>query len=768
MSEHYYEMKLRQAEDYFQSLQAQATSSHFVDALIDDLQQYEKSKQNIWVNLDKSASQLGPSLLTQLARAGMLDHYLFRSVSYIYLRDLGRDVTTPVMQKRIAEITKSVKGYLKKKQQRLSFDLAELYRLAQQESLETVFFWVTDKLSNISTLMPEGMDPAEAKRKLIKIIAGVVIHEIEELKDETSLHIRQQRLDHAVRIGYYYGLTYPFIDDLLDAAILSPQEKQNFSFFIRQTLLTGEVVPLEAQDWQEQNRDLIQAVHDELAEAFTFLKNNQPVERVQDFLDNAYLFFQSQEIDRNKCLDDPSYTNHQLYVPVILKSASSRLIVRSFQSYSEDKQVEDNLFYYGIYNQLSDDLTDLQQDLALQSVTPYTYFLTYADEQAEIRNPFLMYWSVIYSFIHTVHQGKSEIRNLILDRVINGLQRLQDRLGKERYQAIMQQISFDARFDQVLNQVVQKTKNVAFFDKLMRDQLLDTLRKKKQAKEHFLSIMKDTKWQIDRYLRLDSPENDLEKAVNYSLEGNAKRVRPIMTWVMAKEGFGLSEAFILPLVKSVEYMHTASLIFDDLPSQDNAPTRRGRLTLHEKYNHALAELTALWMTQNAVEEQASMKEADPTLVLQLIAYSTRTTQRMCQGQLVDLEAKGKILQLAELKELSVYKTSLGFEAALMMPLIMADAPEEMKQAATQFAYHAGIVFQIKDDLLDVEGESTALGKQAGLDRLNQSATFVSILGIEAAKKEMWEHYQEAVLCLKQLPSLSFFQQLLDFILFRKH
>ncbi|GAB2534764.1 polyprenyl synthetase family protein [Gracilibacillus alcaliphilus] len=735
---------------------------------MEDLQQYYHAKKGKWVDAEKWGQQSNHFFLTQLAKAGQLDSYLFRSVSYIYFRDLGRNITSPALQKRITDITKDIKQYLNSNQQQVSFDMAELYRIAEKESLEPVFFWLIDKLKWISAMLPEGLDKKEAKRKLIKIIAGVIIHEIEELKEQASPSVRRERLDQAVRIGYYYGLTYPLIDDLLDADLLTEHEKRVFASFIRQTLLTGKVSSIKQTDWQEANQSFMAAVHQELAEAFTYLKENQSIERQQDFLENAYLFFEGQEQDRQKRLDQADYTNEQLYLPVILKSASSRLIVRSFRSFSEDDRVEENMFHYGIYNQLADDLADLTEDLANHNVTPYTYFVTYHPQQPELINPFAMYWSVIYYFIHTMYPEKAEIREIILDRAVNGLKRLRVRLGKERYQSFMQQFSIDEKFDQTLEKFVKRTKNVAFFDKWMRDQMLETLGQNEQSKQQFLAKMQTTKVHIEGYLSIESMENTLEQAAGYSLAGSAKRLRPIMTWIMAKEGFGLSEQMILPLVKSVEYMHTASLIFDDLPSQDNALIRRGKQTLHAKYNPAVAELTGLWMTQKAVEEQALIKHQNPSLVLELIAYSTRITQEMCKGQWMDLEAKAKQLSLEELRKLSVYKTSLGFEASLMMPLILAGASADKKQAIKRLAYHAGIAFQIKDDLLDLEGDTEQLGKPAGLDQHNQSATFVTMLGVEGARREMWQDYLVARDCLAFLPPIPFFRQLLDYLLFRDH
>ena len=217
-------------------------------------------------------------------------------------------------------------------------------------------------------------------------------------------------------------------------------------------------------------------------------------------------------------------------------------------------------------------------------------------------------------------------------------------------------------------------------------------------------------------------------AANYSLEGDGKRLRPIITWFMGVNEYGIKEEAIYPLLRSLEYMHTASLIFDDLPSQDNAPIRRGRPTLHQVQNIAVAELTGLFLTQKAIEEQTSLEGFDSKTVLSLIQYSTHITEDMCMGQAMDLDSKGKTLTLEQLNTMSFYKTGLAFEASLIMPAILAHASEAEMNALKKYARHSGIAFQIKDDLLDVEGDQVLLGKSIGTDSKNNNSTFVSILG----------------------------------------
>ena len=238
---------------------------------------------------------------------------------------------------------------------------------------------------------------------------------------------------------------------------------------------------------------------------------------------------------------------------------------------------------------------------------------------------------------------------------------------------------------------------------------------------------------------------------------------------MGVHEYGLKESAILPLLRSLEYMHTASLIFDDLPSQDNASIRRGRPTLHEVYNTATAELTGLFLTQKAVEEQASLDGFDSKTVLKLIQYTAQKTADMCKGQAMDLHSKGEQLTLEQLNTMCFYKTGIAFEASLIMPAILAHAREQEIEALKRFAYHAGIAFQIKDDLLDVEGNQSTLGKPIGKDAENNQSTFVTILGADGAKKAMWEHYCHAMEVLQEVPrNTTFLKHLMNYMVNRDH
>jgi len=776
-----YRMAEQKAARYFASLYEQVMEKTYVSALTEDIQLWKRKHihRRSWLSFlsqgKRTSDDRGYQRHIQwLNQTGKLDDYLDRSVSYFYMRDLGKEMDSPETQARIQSVATDIKQRLihSTGDQPEFISLEGLYRWAQKEGIESAIIWVIGKLKNVSDHIPEQLNPEHAQRKLIKIIIGVVLHAIEELDDDRSPAERAKRLDEAIRLGYSYGLTYPFIDDLLDAQVLTDQEKAQYSHNIRVALLTGSVPQL--SEWNGTNKAMIQFVYAELEEAFEYIKSHQRTETQHLFFEQTYVFFHSQELDRAKVLSHTTYTNEELYIPVIIKSASSRLIARSVLSAPEDEGFENRTFFYGIYNQLADDFADMFDDMRDGTVTPYTYYLTYHDQRSDLINPFELYWTVISHLIHKVYHSDRKAREVILDRAINGLKRCKARIGTEKYNSIMEIFACGSpAFKRLVQHMVRHASDVEFLDKLLRDQLVTILKNNRKEKEDFLETVKTARHQINNNLRIAKPDGmppmkeTLIDAANYSLEGDGKRLRPILTWVMSVHDYGLHAQAILPLLRSLEYMHTASLIFDDLPSQDNASTRRGRPTLHQVHNSATAEITGLLLMQKAIQEQASLESFDAKTVLALMRYSAQKTEDLCMGQMMDLNSKGETLTLEQLNSICFYKTGIAFEAALVMPAILAQINEQEIDILKKFAYHAGIAFQIKDDLLDLLGDVQLLGKPVGKDVENNSSTFVTILGQEGATKQMWEHYCLAMEVLRQRPRYSaFLKHLLNYMVHR--
>lgn len=779
-----YRMAEQRADHYFKSLEEQVMQKNYVPILIKDIQAWKHNHINhsfLWhfINRNKKSYSKGyKDYIKWLDYTGKLDNYLERSISYIFMRDLGKMLSSPDTQTEVRRVVDSLKDNLthstgteiENKAETIS--ITKLYRKAQEEGIELTLIWLMNKLKIVSSNIPSEMDSDQAQRKLIKIIAGVVMHEVEAMSADICPKERMRKLEEAIRLGYSYGLTYPFIDDILDAKILSNKEKERYSDLIRTTLITGEVPEL--GEWAGNNAALISYIHSELQEAFEYIKSHQRPETIKSFFEQAYVFFNSQEKDRIKDLSNANYTNGELYIPVILKSSSSRLIVRSVISAKEDKDFDNLTFFYGIYNQLADDFTDMFDDMEAGAVTPYTYYMKYHDKRLDLINPFELYWTVISNLIHNVYNSHPKSCEVILSRAINSLKRYKERMGTEKYNEVMRLFaSGNPELNSLIQKMVNKANDVDFFDKLLRDHMINILKSEREERENFLDIIKTARKHINGILKIPKDENfsfmedTITDAANYSLEGDGKRLRPIITWVMGINEYGLDKSAIVPLLRSLEYMHTASLIFDDLPSQDNALTRRGCPTVHQVYNIATAELTSLFLTQRAIEEQASLDKFDAKAVIKLIRYSNQVTESMCKGQAIDLNSKGKQLTLEQLNIMCFYKTGIAFEASLIMPAILANAKNLEIKALKKFAYNAGIAFQIKDDILDVEGDEILLGKTIGKDTENNSSTFVSILGLEGAKKEMWEHYCLAMEALKEVPQgTTFLKHLLNYLVNR--
>ncbi|NMO95822.1 polyprenyl synthetase family protein [Paenibacillus lemnae] len=774
----------QKAARYLEQLQTQIDQQEYAKTLIADFTLWgKKHKRSAFSFFAGKRNQPGSgdisTYLQWLQYKGRLDDYLKRSVTYMYMRDLGFSLDSVQTEKRIQEMSDRLRGRIISTAQPHGqsgksdwFSLTDVYRWAQKEHVESAVIWVIGKLKDTASHIPQGMDPENAQRKLIKIILGVVLHVLEEVQENTSPEERSRRLDEAIRLGYSYGLTYPFIDDLLDSDVLNAHEQQQYSNMIRSALLTG-VVP-KPGEWANHQKELLTYVYQELKQAFEYIHSVQRRETDALFFEQAFIFFHAQEEDRAKNLENSEYTNEELYIPIILKSAASRSIVRSVIAADYDEGYDQRTFYYGLYNQLADDFADMFDDMEKGAVTPYTYYMQHHQQRPDLINPFELYWAVIHHLIHHVYHGHSAAQEVILDRAVNGLKRFRERLGAKQYTEIMERLVLqNSSLMTLLQNMVLRADHVDFFDKLLRDQMVESLRSNRTEQEQFHQTVREVREQIKHGLSIEkmadmpSMKQTLIDAANYSLQGDSKLIRPIIAYVMGVEEYGLDGKDIFPLLRSLEYMHTASLIFDDLPSQDNASVRRGRSTLHQIHNSATAELTGLYLIQKAMEEQASLAGFDPLRVQSLMKYSSQRAGDMCAGQAMDLHSRGRKLTLDELNMVCFYKTGIAFEASLVMPAILAGAGVEDIEVLKQFAYHMGIAFQIKDDLLDAKGDPQLLGKPTGMDTSNDNSTFVTILGYEGAEQALWEHYCDAIEMLQHQPrNSSFLHHLLSYIVTR--
>ena len=224
------------------------------------------------------------------------------------------------------------------------------------------------------------------------------------------------------------------------------------------------------------------------------------------------------------------------------------------------------------------------------------------------------------------------------------------------------------------------------------------------------------------------------EAMKYSLEAGGKRIRPVLVLEFCRLCGGDVKA-ALPFACAVEYIHTYSLIHDDLPCMDDDDLRRGRPSSHIKFGEANALLAgdALLTLAFGVLCEAE-NEAAVCRTVKILAKRAGVLG-MIGGQYLDLAGEGKALATAELEELDGLKTCALISAACELGCIVAGANEKELAAAKEFAYNLGMAFQITDDILDATGSTEDLGKPAGSDAGKGKSTYFGVLGEFAARKK---------------------------------
>ena len=250
------------------------------------------------------------------------------------------------------------------------------------------------------------------------------------------------------------------------------------------------------------------------------------------------------------------------------------------------------------------------------------------------------------------------------------------------------------------------------------------------------------------------------EAMRYSLRAGGKRLRPILMLAAAEtvaRGTLTSERAVelaLPAACAIEFIHTYSLIHDDLPAMDNDSLRRGQPTSHIVHGEGMAILAGDGLLTEAFNLMATEPE-DPALAARkLRAIKTIATAAgaagMVGGQAVDLQAVGAAATFDEqsLQDMHARKTGALIRAAATAGAIMAGGAENVVRAVDEYGHHVGLAFQIVDDILDVEGEAKQLGKTAGKDAKAGKPTYPSLYGLEASRRLAAEHYETALAALQ--------------------
>lgn len=234
-----------------------------------------------------------------------------------------------------------------------------------------------------------------------------------------------------------------------------------------------------------------------------------------------------------------------------------------------------------------------------------------------------------------------------------------------------------------------------------------------------------------------APEQRIYSAMRYTTLGGGKRLRPFLVSQSASL-FGVAEMNALRTGAALELIHCYSLVHDDLPAMDDDDLRRGKPTVHVAYDEATAILVGDALLTLAFEVVAQPEtHDDATVRIKLVDMLARASgaRGMVGGQMIDLEAEKKDLDLKEITLLQQLKTGALIGYGCEAGAILGDASIEQRQALNSYASDLGLAFQIADDLLDVEGSVEETGKAVGKDDDAGKETFVSLLGVDGARDE---------------------------------
>jgi farnesyl diphosphate synthase len=229
----------------------------------------------------------------------------------------------------------------------------------------------------------------------------------------------------------------------------------------------------------------------------------------------------------------------------------------------------------------------------------------------------------------------------------------------------------------------------------------------------------------------------LHEAMRYAALGGGKRIRALLAYAAGEFCGAPLESVDIPAA-SVEMIHAFSLVHDDLPCMDDDDLRRGKPTTHKVYGDAMALLVGDALQSLAfqiISQDKLLKSAPQKLQMLHILALASGSRGMAGGQAIDIASIGIPLTREELEQMHIHKTGALIRAAALLGVYSADTPDEEKvKAVDHFAKAIGLAFQVVDDILDAEADTRTLGKTAGKDAKNNKSTYVTILGLSAAKQ----------------------------------
>lgn len=254
---------------------------------------------------------------------------------------------------------------------------------------------------------------------------------------------------------------------------------------------------------------------------------------------------------------------------------------------------------------------------------------------------------------------------------------------------------------------------------------------------------------LDHWLpSADTHPELLHAAMRYSAISNGKYIRPLLVYATG-DTLGVAREKLDGIAAAVEMIHAYSLIHDDLPAMDDDDLRRGKPTCHIEFGEAMAILAGDALQALAFYVLAHDPKLDAAAEIRLkmidVLAISCGSRGMAGGQAIDLLSVGKHLNIAQLEDMHIHKTGALIRASILLAAYsQPDISTGLLDRLDHYAKCIGLAFQIRDDILDIEGETAVIGKQIGADSALNKPTYPALLGMDESKRRAWELHKEAL------------------------
>ncbi len=609
--------------------------------------------------------------------------------------------------------------------------------------------WLGDRLDRLHRMLPEAVVRAGGMGKAIRAMAGVLAIGAFDTLGATPAD-RAAHLGRILPGAYALGASYPIIDDTLHDLgrdEISPADRAWCHRAILAGLRTGE--PVDTGTMPDH------PLAEELLDLYGLMLERYPFERYRHLYHAAEAMYLAQHRDSQRTMEETVELGLTgLYEDILVKSGMSRVVANILGRRSVADGCYARCLNAVVLGQFKDDLRDRDEDLRANRVTPFTVPAAGLDT-----NPLYDLFAYDAYVVDEVFRGDPAAADAL---TYFGSVKLANHLSAEpgRATALLRDYETTGEIARYLRAAAglphRAVRRLEPADTRLKDLCGLALGHRAQTAVDARTFVADRLAYINAVTRRYCPGADatgLDRIVAYAMLAPGKRLRPALGLMLA-EALDVDIASIEPLIAAGELFHTASLLLDDLPAQDNATVRRGRPTAHTVFDEGSVQLAAVSMISTGFGLIASLGERYPARrVTQVIAYigTVLGPHRLCRGQDLDLHLgeSGAPVTGEQIIEMYVLKTSTPIEAALVPLMMLTDRPPQQTELVRGYARNAGIVFQIRDDILDLTASTGHLGKDAGHDV--GKVNLVRVLGAAEADRLMHAHLDEAVRCCEALP-----------------